>query len=59
MVPPRSLDAAASLLGQSRLTWGPDRCPECGAWRVSMQQQVEEKHDFIKDSPFEFDSELD
>lgn len=39
--------------------WGPDRCPECGAWRVSMQQQVEEKHDFIKDSPFEFDSELD
>ena len=45
--------------------WGPDRCPECGNWRVDMQQQPGAEPDSMSsglvelDNPDEFDSGLD
>ena len=39
--------------------WGPDRCPECGNWRVEVQQERDEELDTLMDDPCEFDSELD
>ena len=38
---------------------GPDRCPECGNWRVEVQQERDEELDTLMDDPCEFDSELD
>lgn len=40
-------------------SWGPDRCPDCGNWRVEVQQTEKDEPHMLMDDPDAFDSEPD